>query len=362
MKSIENLAMEEDLSTSPSAAMPESPPKTEDEDDSMEAGDDQVLTTDSLEDALNLQLAELEKEEAKEKKDSGSDPCSAATADDDVVEDEDGVENVEDDCVEVTGQAKDAPKPDTSDGAVTEDENVTDEDEEDVDKATLSDAEKLLEDDDDKASDVADDENSSLSDAEKLLDDDETSQSEAASKDSVKNEAGPETKEADLEPVKSPEEAATGKSLAEADADPAPDATASEAKEAETEMDQAEPEVKQPKTPLDLEEGLNDLSRILQSFKNLDEDPADKEKVGKKCDFSLPFAPPLDWLQSHSSFHYKAALFLEEKCLVSLMVNFIRMKNTLGCCSCRLIVALLILDVGSSDSCCNILSCTATSN
>ena len=287
MKSIENLAMEEDLSTSPSAAMPESPPKTEDEDDSMEAGDDQVLTTDSLEDALNLQLAELEKEEAKEKKDSGSDPCSAATADDDdnVVEEEDGVENVEDDCVEVTGQAKEAQKPDTSDGAVTEDENVTDEDEGDVDKATLSDAEKLLEDDDDKASDVADDENSSLSDAEKLLDDDETSQSEAASKDSVKNEAGPETKEADLEPVKSPEEAATGKSLAEADADPAPDATASEAKEAETEMDQAEPEVKQPKTPLDLEEGLNDLSRILQSFKNLDEDPADKEKVGKKCDF-----------------------------------------------------------------------------
>ena len=149
MKSIENLAMEEDLSTSPSAAMPESPPKTEDEDDSMEAGNDQVLTTDSLEDALNLQLAELEKEEAKEKKDSGSDPCSAATADDDdnVVEEEDGVENVEDDCVEVTGQAKEAQKPDTSDGAVTEDENVTDEDEEDVDKATLSDAEKLLEDD-----------------------------------------------------------------------------------------------------------------------------------------------------------------------------------------------------------------------
>ena len=132
--------------------------------------------------------------------------------------------------------------------------------------------------------------------------------------------------------------------MAEADADPAPDATASEAKEAETEMDQAEPEVKQPKTPLDLEEGLNDLSRILQSFKNLDEDPADKEKVGKKCDFSLPFAPPLDRLQSHSTFHYKAALFLEEKCLVSLMVNFfIRIKNTLGYCSYRLIVALLLL-------------------
>lgn len=280
MKNIDNSAMEEDLSTSPSAAMPESPSKTEDEDDDggMEASDNQILTNDSLEDALNQQLAELEKEEANEMSDAGSNPDDEEVVKEANDVETDGVESTEEDSGDI-GRADDAPKVNGTEEAVTEDENVTDDDE-DVDKETLSDADKLLEGDDDNA---VDGENCSLSDAEKLLDEDETSQPESASKDSFKVEAETETKEAAFEPVDPPKEAAKESSLTEVESEPTADSKTSEANESDTEMkDEAEVEEKKAAPPLDLEEGLNELSRIMQSFKNDDDDPADKEKLGER--------------------------------------------------------------------------------
>ncbi len=310
MKSIENLAMEEDLTSSPSAAMPESPPKTEDEDEEMESGsspdakvkdaigdtDDGILTNDSLEDALNQQLAEIEEEEEKE-------------AEGELGKDE--------------GHDKPAHKINMSDETITEDESSLDNDYE-ID-GSISDIDKVLESDDDEMTDqgVAIEE---ISQGESALEEAEAEpEKEAAVNDveeSVQNETEEELETIEMETEEEPEEimnkteAEHKMAQKESEAEPEPVVNETEVvpeKESSLEpfvapleetsggnslkldliydlapndstllASKADPVAK---TELKLEEGLNDLTRILQSFKNLDEDLADKDKSGN---FLLP--------------------------------------------------------------------------
>jgi hypothetical protein len=318
MKSIENLAMEEDLTSSLSVTMPELPPKAEDEDKEMESRNshnmkvkdavsdtvaDGILTNDSLEDALNQQLAEIEEEEEKE-------------AEGELGKDE--------------GHDKPAHKINMSDETITEDESSLDNDYE-ID-GSISDIDKVLESDDDEMTGqgVAIEE---ISQGESALEEAEAEpEKEAAVNDveeSVQNETEEELETIEMETEEEPEEimnkteAEHKMAQKESEAEPEPVVNETEVvpeKESSLEpfvtpleetsggnsvkldliydlapndstllASKADPVAK---TELKLEEGLNDLTRILQSFKNLDEDLADKDKSGN---FSLTPGRAKSW-------------------------------------------------------------------
>jgi hypothetical protein len=329
MKSIENLAMEEDLTSSLSVAMPELPPKAEDEYKEMESRNshnmkvkdavsdtvaDGIITNDSLEDALNQQLAEIEEEEEKE-------------AEGELGKDE--------------GHDKPAHKINTSDETITEDESSLDNDYE-ID-GSISDIDKVLESDDDEMTDqgVTIEEisqgESDLEEAEAepekeaaVNDVEESVQNKTEDKpESVQNETEEELETIEMETEEEPEEimnkteAEHKIAQKESEAEPEPVVNETEVvpeKESSLEpfvtpleetsggnsvkldliynlapndsmllASKADPAAK---TELKLEEGLNDLTRILQSFKNLDEDLADKDKSGN---FSLTPGRAKSW-------------------------------------------------------------------
>ena len=288
MKNIQNLEMDEELIASPSAAMPESPPKIEDgvsqnapqveesidgilvtqvnklsknddaskdpeesheslqaeelddEDDSPESTQtkdvkdpdneedsplykENVIPINSLEDALNQKLAELEQEEDTISEEQNKNEIKKES------------ENKIDQVCPDDADDSNASKKDGDDGDATEDEAVDDDEDDDEeschsdDDANLDDVEKIVKSGDGLTESVTENDETSLADFAEVAEDGDSSNME-------------------------------------------------------TEVE----ETMTPKKVLNLEEGLMNLQQIMQNFKNLDDETSEeKEKSGKHFPFPV---------------------------------------------------------------------------
>jgi len=247
MKMIETLAMDEDFSASPSGIDPESPNKTDDDEEEEETIDDSPSCfadakddsgTDSLEDALDRELANLAEEEKLA-------PSEDSQQESQIKENVDKSEN------------------ETSD-EVMENETETETENETV-------ADKV----DNKVSEELNCETN-----DKPVDSNEVTSDESKAEKTVEAVSDEEVKSPDHELAKISLEVMT-EDDSSIDSTSTKDEDEVEVLESPMEEDSSE------KRALNFEEGLNDLQKISQSFKMMEEDHSDlKEKtvnIGNYC-------------------------------------------------------------------------------